>query len=156
MSENSSSGNDPALNCHEDEVNGESKARILTQEDVNEQIRSCIAPQTKQLDGLTRLIQGMPSAQQTNIYSRAGTSASFSAASHPPDNKPSDAAQSISLSWYLSFVESPAERGNFLHFLLKLRELCESILLLNRIALMDLAFCNRRLFQRILIKIRQE
>ena len=85
ISENSSSGNDPAMGSHEDEVSSESEAPILTQEDINEQIRCYIAFQTKQLEGLVRLIQGMSSALQPNIYPRAGTSASFSAAGHPPN-----------------------------------------------------------------------
>ena len=40
MSESSSSGKNPVMSTHEDGVNSESETRILTQEEVNEQIRS--------------------------------------------------------------------------------------------------------------------
>ena len=70
---------------HEDDVNSETEARILTHDDVNEQIRSYIALLTKQLEDLTRLLQGMLSTQQRNAYPRAATSDSFSIAGYQPD-----------------------------------------------------------------------
>ena len=74
------------MSNHEDDVNSEMESCILTWADVNEQIMTHIAPLTKQLEAMTWLIQGMFSTQHPNIYSRAGTSASFSAASYPFDN----------------------------------------------------------------------
>ena len=78
MSENSSSGKN-------DDVDSESETRIPTQEDVNEQMRSCIVPLTKQLEDWIRLVQKMSSAHQPNIYRRAGITACFSAAGHLAD-----------------------------------------------------------------------
>ena len=46
MSENSSSGNNPAMSTHQDDFNSESEARIPTQEDAKEQIKNYIAPLT--------------------------------------------------------------------------------------------------------------
>ena len=84
MSEGNSPETNPVMGAPEDNINGESKERFLAQEEVDEQIRSYNAPltKTKQLEGLTRPIQG----QQLNNYPRAGTSASFSAAGYQLDN----------------------------------------------------------------------
>ena len=58
------------------ECNVQSEARILTQEEVNEQIRSYIAHPTIHQEDLTWLIQGRSTAQHPNNDPRAGTSAS--------------------------------------------------------------------------------
>ena len=76
----------PVTNASECKVEDEPEARILTQVEVIEQIRFHIAPLTKQLEDLTRLIQGMSTAQQLNSYPRAGTSGNFSAAGYLPDS----------------------------------------------------------------------
>ena len=57
------------------------ETRILTQGEVDEQISSYIASLTRQLEDLTRLIQGMSTARGPNFSPRAGNSASSSAAS---------------------------------------------------------------------------
>ena len=79
MSENNSTESSPVRNAPECNVEDEPEVYILTQEDVNEQIGSHIAPLTKQLEDMTRLIQGMTTAQNPTSHPRAGTSASFSA-----------------------------------------------------------------------------
>ena len=44
--------------------------QMLTQEAVNEQIRWFIAPLTRQLEELTRLVQGMTTSRHPNSYPR--------------------------------------------------------------------------------------
>ena len=44
--------------------------QTLTQEAVNEQIRGFIAPLTRQLEELTRLVQGMTASKHPNSYPR--------------------------------------------------------------------------------------
>ena len=75
----------PILSAHKDNVSIVSEARILTQEEIDDQIKIYITSLTKQLENLTRLIQGMSTAHRPNLSSRAGASASFSAANHSPD-----------------------------------------------------------------------
>ena len=82
MSKSSSS----ETSAHKDNVYIESKARILTQEEVNEQIRKYIALLIKQLEEYTRLIHGMSTAHRPNLSSRAVTISSFSAAGTSPDS----------------------------------------------------------------------
>ena len=67
LSENRGSSYNSAMSNQKDDVNSETKARIRSQADENEQMMRCITPQTKQLKDLTRVIQGMSSAQQANI-----------------------------------------------------------------------------------------
>ena len=67
------------MNAHENGVNNKPEALILTQKEVDEQIRNCIAPLTKQLEDLTRPIQGMSTAHRPSLSPRAGTTALFSA-----------------------------------------------------------------------------
>ena len=50
-------------------VEGEvSEFQTLTQEAVSEQIRGFIAPLTRQLEELTRLVQGMTTSRHPNAY----------------------------------------------------------------------------------------
>ena len=52
-------------------VEGEvSEFQTLTQEIVNEQARGFIAPPTRQLEELTRLVQAMTTSRHTNFYPR--------------------------------------------------------------------------------------
>ena len=74
-------GNNAALGTHENDVKSESQTPILTRDEVDGQGRSYIAPLTKQLEDLTRLMQGMSSTQQLKF------SPGFSAAGQPPDIK---------------------------------------------------------------------
>ena len=83
MSENFESS--PIMNAPERNTDEKLEERILSQEDVNEQIRSYFAPLTKQLENWNRLIQGVSTVQQPNTHPRVGTSASFSAAGCQPD-----------------------------------------------------------------------
>ena len=41
---------------------------MLTHKDINEKIRGCIAPLTRQLQEWTRLVQGMTTTRHTNHY----------------------------------------------------------------------------------------
>ena len=59
MGDDNRSLTSPALSNQEDDVNSETEARTLTQEDVNEQVNFYIAQLTKQLEDFTRLIQGL-------------------------------------------------------------------------------------------------
>ena len=68
------------LKTHKSNTNFEFEARILTQEEVDEQGRTYFAPLTKLLEDLTRLIQGMSSIHQINLPQRARTSANSSTA----------------------------------------------------------------------------
>ena len=56
------------LNTRRGNTDSASEARILTQEEVDEQIKTYNAPLTKQLEDLTQLLQGMSSAYQTNLF----------------------------------------------------------------------------------------
>ena len=58
-SEGSITENRPMMNAQERNVEDEPEVHILTEEEVNYQIRNHVAPLTKQLEDLTRLIQGM-------------------------------------------------------------------------------------------------
>ena len=49
---------------------GTPEFQTLTQEAVNEQIRRFIAPLTRQLEELTRLVQGMTTSRHPNYYPR--------------------------------------------------------------------------------------
>ena len=51
--------------------------RALTEEGVNEQIKSFIAPLPRQLDDMTWLLQGVTAALYPNYYPRADTNASY-------------------------------------------------------------------------------
>ena len=55
-----------------------SEARILTKENVEEQIKFHIAPLTRHPKDMTRLIQGMPSVYQQNLSQCASTKNLFS------------------------------------------------------------------------------
>ena len=85
MSVNNSSESSPILNALEGSVIDESDARTLKQEEIDEQMRKYIAPLARQLEDLTRPIQGIYPAQLPNSYPRAGISASFSAAIYQPE-----------------------------------------------------------------------
>ena len=61
MSETNSSEANSIMSIHEDDVNNESEAHILTQEEVDEQTRSYIAHLTKQL-GEDKTAGGIDSA----------------------------------------------------------------------------------------------
>ena len=56
MSEDSSSGNKPAMRNQEDDFNSEARARIITQEDVNDQRMSFITTPTPQRKSWTTWI----------------------------------------------------------------------------------------------------
>ena len=85
MNEDSSSTGGPSMNSPETNENEDSEMRALTQEEIDEQIKSFIAPLTRQLEDLTRLVSGMTIASHLDYYERAGTSASYSAPGDQPD-----------------------------------------------------------------------
>ena len=76
----------PILKAYGSNTNTESETRILTQEDIDEQIRNYIVPLTRQQKDLTRLSQGMSTAHRRKLYPRVGTSANSSTIDHLPDN----------------------------------------------------------------------
>ena len=84
MSGSNSFETNAVMSASQNNTYNESEALILTQEEVDEQIRNSIAPFTRQKEDLTRLIQGMFSAHQPNLSPRAGTSDSFSTAGPSP------------------------------------------------------------------------
>ena len=57
-------------NSSENVVGENPEMQTLTQEAVNEQIRGFIAPLTRQLEELTRLVQEMPTSRHPNSYPR--------------------------------------------------------------------------------------
>ena len=73
------------LNTHVSNTCSESEARILTQEEVGEHIRTYVAHLTKQLENLIRLIQGLLSVHWQNLSPRVSTSANSSASDPSPD-----------------------------------------------------------------------
>ena len=73
------------MNTHENHTDNKSQTRFLTQEEVDKQIRYYIAPLTRQLQDLARLIQRMSTAHRPNLSPRAGTALSSSAAGPSPD-----------------------------------------------------------------------
>ena len=71
--------------AHGSNVDAESEANFLTQEDVYKQIRTYITVLNEKLEDLTRLIQEMSIFHQQNTSPRASTSVNSSAASPSPD-----------------------------------------------------------------------
>ena len=57
LSENSCSEDNPVVNSHETNENESPETRAFTQEEVNEKIKTFIAPFTRQLEDLTRIVQ---------------------------------------------------------------------------------------------------
>ena len=87
ISENNCAEIIPTVSAYESNTDTECETRIVTQEEVDEQIRNYNVSLTRQLDDLTRLIQGMSTAHRANLPPMASTSASSSAAGSSP-NKP--------------------------------------------------------------------
>ena len=85
MRETNSTEGSPIMNTLERNVEDEPQVLVLTQEAVNEQIRNHIAPLTKHLQDLIRLIKAMKTAQHPTSNPSAATSASFSAAGYQLD-----------------------------------------------------------------------
>ena len=86
MSKNSSSEGSLAVNSHDSSENEGAEIRASTQKKVNEQIKSFFAPLTRQLEDLTRLIQGITTGWHPNYHPRADTNVSYSAPGYQPDN----------------------------------------------------------------------
>ena len=87
MSEGNSSEANPIIIAHENKSDKECETHILTQEEFDEQIRDYIAHLTRQLEDLTRLIQGMSFAHRPNLSPSAVTSGSSSAAGSSLDSE---------------------------------------------------------------------
>ena len=68
------------LNARTSNTDSESRLRILKLEEVDEKIKTYIAPLIKKLQDLTRLIQGMSSVHRQSLSPRISTSADSSAA----------------------------------------------------------------------------
>ena len=75
----STSGTSDILNNHRGNTDSDSEARIMTQEEVNEQIKNYTANLTVQLEDLTRLRQGMSRTHQKNVSQSASTCSNSSA-----------------------------------------------------------------------------
>ena len=73
---NSSSDGSRAMNSPEANENEGPEIRAITEEEIDEPINSFIAPLTRQLEDLTRLVQGMITASHPDYHSMAGTMAS--------------------------------------------------------------------------------
>ena len=73
------------MSANENNTDSEFETRILTHDEVDKQISYFFAPLTRQLEDLTRLIQGMFTAHRSNLFPRESTSASFSATGPSPD-----------------------------------------------------------------------
>ena len=78
MSDNNTESS-PIMKAAEGNVDDVSEVHVLTQEEVNEQIRSHIAPLTRQPDEMKR---GDVTAQHPASYPRAGTIGSFGTAGY--------------------------------------------------------------------------
>ena len=85
MSENYSTKSSPIINAPKHNVEDEPEVHVLTQKEVNQQIRNYIAPLTKQLENLSGFTQGMTTDQHPTSHPRAATSASFSVPGYQPD-----------------------------------------------------------------------
>ena len=66
ISENSYVESSPITNLRERNVEDEPEVHVLTQEELNAQIRNHIGPLSSQLEELTRLIQDKTTAQHPN------------------------------------------------------------------------------------------
>ena len=77
MSEDKNSESNPIMSAKKIKTDSESGARILTQKEVDEQVKNYVASLTKQLEDLTRLIQGMSAARAPSP--RAGACTCISA-----------------------------------------------------------------------------
>ena len=86
MSENGSIEGNRVYNTSENAEEEIPEARVLSQKPVNQQVKSFIAPLTRQLEELTRPSQGMATTQHSSHYPRAQYSAISGAAVHPDDN----------------------------------------------------------------------
>ena len=87
MSEIISTEGSPIMMAPKHNNDDEPEVHALTQQEINEQIICHFNPLSKQLEDLTRLIQGMMTAQYPTSCLLAGTSGIFIAAGFQPDNK---------------------------------------------------------------------
>ena len=85
-SESNSTASSPILNVTDRYIEIYPGLHVLIQEEVNEEKRNHTAPLTKQLDYLTRLIQGMKTVVHSTLYPKAGTSAFFKPTGYKFDN----------------------------------------------------------------------
>ena len=83
MSKTSVSEASPAMNPPETKEIEGPEVSAITQDEVDEKIKSFIAPLTRQLEDLTPLVRGMTTASHPNNYPSTGTSASSLVVVHP-------------------------------------------------------------------------
>ena len=77
-----------AIGISSENAEGEvSEIQPLTQEAVNEQIRGFIAPVTRQLEELTRVVQGMTTTRHPNHYPRTEFGTTSGTAISQSDNR---------------------------------------------------------------------
>ena len=71
--------------AHRSNTDSDCEIQASAQEEVDEQFKNYIAHLTKQLEDLTRLIQGSWHGHQVNCQQTANTSVSFSTTGTPSD-----------------------------------------------------------------------
>ena len=86
MSENGSIEENVTGNSLEN-VGEVSEIQTLTQEAVSEQIKGVIAPLTRQLEELTRLVQGMVTTSHPSHYPRTAFGTTYGTARHQSDSE---------------------------------------------------------------------
>ena len=108
MSENNGPEGNSAINSHETGENEEPEIHTLTQKEVNEHIKSFIAPLTRQLKYLTRLVEGLSVASHPNHYPLAETDAGYNAHEYSPDKQCPD-WKNYNQQWYFKNIPNESE-----------------------------------------------
>ena len=85
MSDHGSLGENLTGNSSEDVEEEVSEIQMLTEEMVNEQVRGFMAPLTRQLEELTRLVQGMVTTQHLDDYPRTDFGTTSGTATYQSD-----------------------------------------------------------------------
>ena len=85
LSDNGSIEENVTGNLSKNVEGGVSEIQTLTQEAVNEQVREFIAPLTRQLEELTRLLQGMVTTQHPDHYRGIDFGTTSGTATHQSD-----------------------------------------------------------------------
>ena len=87
MSENGSIEENVTGNSSENFEREVSEIHTLTQEAVNKQIKECVAPLTRQLEDLTRLVQELATTRHPSHYPRTDFGTTSGTATHQSDNR---------------------------------------------------------------------
>ena len=87
MSENGSAEDNMAGKASENTKGEVPEIRILTEEAINEQIKGFIAPLTRQLEELTRLVQGMVTTPHPCYHPKTDYSSISGTSAYQPDTE---------------------------------------------------------------------